>query len=88
MKVLRLTDLTNVTTTQHFRLLEKSDLIDNTFLILTKSTEHGLSCKKSTILFVNKKEIFCTTEVQEFFPDIASIQYNKTRGLESQTPSW
>ena len=77
MKVFRLTELNNVTTTQHFRLLEKSDLIDNAFLILTKSTAHGLSCKKSTILFVNKKEIFCTTKVHEFFPDIASIQYER-----------
>ena len=77
MKLLHLTDLSNTTSTQQFRLLQKTDLVDNTFLIVTKGTEHGLSCKKSTILFVNQKEIFCTTKVREFFSDISSIRYEQ-----------
>ena len=77
MKVLSLNELNDIGTTQNFRLLENSDLIDNAFLILTRNTAHGLSCRKSKILFVNGREIFCTTTVKEFFPKIVSIQYEE-----------
>ena len=77
MRVLSLDELNTIGITQNFRQLETSDLIDNVLLIITRNTDHGLSCKKSRIIFVNEREFFCITTVKEFFPTIDSIQYEK-----------
>ena len=75
MKVLNLAELNKMEDVQEFRLLQDSDLIDGILLIVTKNTDHGVSCTKSTILFVNKQEFFCSQIIENFFPEIKAIQY-------------